>query len=123
MVVIKWPDAIKGPRVKLYGPLCGGLYKEDHGSIIPWSVIDPDAKMNSFTWSKDDNGCILLGDQYNEDFNNWRGPINNGQFLQQNIKEKINTEDTLSKYAGSFNFNGIPREVNPAIPIKSYKDQ
>ena len=51
MVVIKWSDAIKGPRVKVDGPLCGGLYKEDHGSIITWSGTDPDAKMNSFTWS------------------------------------------------------------------------
>ena len=48
MVVIKWSDAIKGPRVKVYGPLCGGLYKEDHGYIIPKSVTYPDAKMNSF---------------------------------------------------------------------------
>ena len=35
MVVIKWSDEIKGPRVKVDGPQCGGLYKEDHGSIIP----------------------------------------------------------------------------------------
>ena len=34
MVVIKWSDAIKGPKVKVDGPLYGGLYKEDHGSII-----------------------------------------------------------------------------------------
>ena len=73
MVVIKWSDAIKVPRVKVYGPICGGLYMEDHGSIIPWSVTDPDAKMNSFTWSTYDNDWIFLWDQYNEDFNNWRG--------------------------------------------------
>ena len=36
MVVIKWSDAIKGPRVKVNGTMCGGLYKEDHGSIVPW---------------------------------------------------------------------------------------
>ena len=47
MVVIKCSDAIKGPRVKVDGPQCGGLYKEDHGSIIPWLGTDPDAKMNS----------------------------------------------------------------------------
>ena len=85
MVVIKLSDAIKGPRVKVYGPQCGGLYKEDHGSIISWSGTDPDAKMNSFTWSKDDNDWIVRGDQYNEEFNNWRGPINNCPFRQQNI--------------------------------------
>ena len=86
MVVIKWSDAIKGPRVKVDGPLCGGLYKEDHGSIIPWSGTYPDVKMNYFTWSKEEHDFIILGDQYNEDFNNWRRPINNGQFLQNNIK-------------------------------------
>ena len=30
MVVIKWSDANKGPIVTVDGPLCGGLYKEDH---------------------------------------------------------------------------------------------
>ena len=53
MVVIKWSYAIKEPRVKVDGRQCGGLYKEDNGSIIPWSGTDPDSKMNSFTWSKE----------------------------------------------------------------------
>ena len=51
MVVIKFSDVIKELRVKVDGPLCGRLYKEDRGSIIPWSGTDPDAKMNYFTWS------------------------------------------------------------------------
>ena len=123
MVVIKWSYKIKGPRVKVDGPLCGGLYKENHRSIIPWSGTDPDSKMNSFTCSIEENGWILLGDQYNEDFNNWKGPINNVQFRQQNLKEMKKTEETCYKYAGSVKFNGIPREGKPAIPIKSYKDQ
>ena len=110
MVVIKLSDAIKRPRVKVDGPQCGGLYKEDHGSIIPWSGTYPDAKMNSFTWSTEDNDWIFLGGQYNEDFNNWKGYINNGQFLQQNIKEMRNIEETCFNYAGSVKFNGIPRE-------------
>ena len=46
MVVIKWSDTIKGPRVKLDGPLCGGLYREDHGYIVPWSGTDLYAKLN-----------------------------------------------------------------------------
>ena len=37
MVVIKWSDTIKGPRVKVDGPLRGRLYNEDHGYIVPWS--------------------------------------------------------------------------------------
>ena len=83
MVVIKWSDAIKGSRVKIDGPQCGGLYKEDHGSIIPWSGTDPDAKMNSITCSTEENYWIFLGNQYNEDCNNWKGPIDNGQFHQK----------------------------------------
>ena len=70
MVVIKCSDAIKWPRVKVDGQLCGGLYKEDHGSIVPWSGTDPYAKLNSFTWYKEDNDWIVLGDQYNEWFKN-----------------------------------------------------
>ena len=70
MVVIKWSDAIKGPRFKVDGPKCGGLYNEDNESIIPWLGTDPDAKLNSFTWSTEENAWIFLGNQYNEDFNN-----------------------------------------------------
>ena len=66
MVVVKYSYAIKGPRVKVDGPLCGGLYKEDHGCIFPWSGTDPYAKLNCFTWSKEDNYWIFLGYQYNE---------------------------------------------------------
>ena len=35
MAVIKWSDAIKQPIVKVDVPLCGGLYKEDNGYIVP----------------------------------------------------------------------------------------
>ena len=97
MVVIKCSDTINGPRVTINGPLCGRLYKDDHGSIITWSVTDPEAKINGFTWSKNDNDWIILGDQYNEELNNWQGPINNGQSRQKNIKEMIKTEETRSK--------------------------
>ena len=55
MVVIKWSNAIQGRRVKVDGPQCGGLYKEDIESIISWSGTDPDAKMNCFTWSTEEN--------------------------------------------------------------------
>ena len=70
MVVIKWSDEIKGQRVRVDDPQCGGLYKEDNESIIPWSGTDPDAKMNYFTWYTEENDWILLGGKYNEDFNN-----------------------------------------------------
>ena len=70
MVVIKWSDAIKGPRVKVDVPLCRGLYMEDHEYIIPWSGTDPDAKIKSFTWSTEENYWIILRYQYNGDFNN-----------------------------------------------------
>ena len=53
MVVVKWSDVIKGPTVKVYVPLCGVLYKEDRGSIVTWSVTDPDTNLNCFTCSKE----------------------------------------------------------------------
>ena len=80
MVVIKWSYAIKIPIVKVDGPLRGGLYKEYHGYIFSWSGTDPYANLNSFNRSKEENDWIVLGDQYNIYFKNWRGPIHNGQF-------------------------------------------
>ena len=59
MLFLKCSDAIKGPRVKVDGPLCGGLYKEDCGYIVPWSGTDPDAKLKCFTWSKEENYWIF----------------------------------------------------------------
>ena len=103
--------------------LCGGLYKEDDDSLFTWSGTDPYAKTNCFTWSKEKKYWIVLGDQYSEEFKNWRRPIHNGQFRSHTLKEKRNTEETCSKYAGSAKFNGINREVKPAIPINSYKDK
>ena len=123
MVVVKCSDKVEGYGDNIDSPLCSGLYKEEDNSLIPWSGSDPDSKMNCFTWSKEENDWIVPEDQYNEDLKNWKGTIHNGQFRSQTLKEKRKTEDTCSKYAGSAKFNGIPREGNPAIPIKFYKDQ
>ena len=79
--------------------------------------------MNCFTWSKEDNYCIVPGDQYNEELKNWQGPIHNCQFCLQNLKDNKNTEETFSRYAVSAKFNGIPKEGNPTIITNSYKDQ
>ena len=35
MMVIKWSDAIKFPRVKVDVPLCGVITRKIHGYIIP----------------------------------------------------------------------------------------
>ena len=113
----------KNPIVKEDGPLCGGLYKEYHGYIVPWSVIDPDAKLDYFTWSKEENDWIVLGDQYNKEFKNWQGPIHNGQFRPQILKDKRIIERICSKYSISIKFNGIPIKGKPKNPIKYYKDK
>ena len=107
MVVLKWPDAIKGPRVKVDGPLCGLLYKEYHGYIVPWSRTDPYAKLDFFTWSKEGNYWIVPGDQYNEEFKNWREPIHYGQLCSHTLNNKIRTERMCYKFSGSVKFNGI----------------
>ena len=71
---------MEGSGDNIYALLCGGLYKEEDDSIVPWSGTDPDAKMNCFTWSKDNNYWIVPEDHYNKELKNWLGPIHNGQF-------------------------------------------
>ena len=123
MVFVKWSDKVEGSGDNIDSPLCGGLYKEEDYYLVPWLGIDSDAKMNFFTWSKENDYWIVPEDQYDEEFKNWRGTIHNGQFRSQTLKEKRKTEETCSKYAGSAKFNEIPRVGKPEIPIKSYKDQ
>ena len=72
MVVVKWLENVEGYGEYIYSPLCGGLYKEEHESLVPWSGTDPDSKMNCFTWSKEDNDWIFPVDHYNEKFRNCR---------------------------------------------------
>ena len=79
MVVVKWSEKVKGSACNIYSPLCGMLYEEEDNYLIPWSGTDPDANINCFTWSKEENDWIVPGDQYNEEFNNWRGPIDNSK--------------------------------------------
>ena len=66
MVVVKWSDKLEVSGYNIDSPLCGGLYKEEEYSLVPWSVTYPDAKMNCFTWSKVNNGCIVPEDQYDK---------------------------------------------------------
>ena len=53
MVVIKWSENVEGLGNNIDSLLCGGLYKEEDDSLVPWSGTYPDAKMNCFTWSKE----------------------------------------------------------------------
>ena len=59
MVVFKWSDKLEGYRDNIDSLLCGRLYKEDDDSLVPWLEIYPDAKMNAFTWSKEENYLIV----------------------------------------------------------------
>ena len=77
MLVVKWSYKMEGSGENIDSPLYGGLYKEEEDSLIPWSGTYPDSKMNRFTCFKENNDWIFLEDYYNEDFNNWRGPIRN----------------------------------------------
>ena len=79
IVVVKWSDKVEGSGDDIDSPLCGGLYKEET-DIVSWPGTDPDAQMNCFTWSKEENDWIFSGDQYNKEFKNWKGPIHNGKF-------------------------------------------
>ena len=66
---------MEGSIDNIYSPLCVGLYKEEEDYLVLWSVTDLDAKMNCFTWYKENNDWIVPEDQYDEEFKNWRGPI------------------------------------------------
>ena len=85
---------MEGSGDNIYSPLCSGLYKEEDNSLVPWSGTDPDAKMNCFTLVQREKYWIVPRDQYNEEFNNWRGPIHNGQFCSQTLRDKRNVEET-----------------------------
>ena len=63
MVVVKWSNKVEGSGDDIYSSLCSGLYKEEKDTV-PWSGTDPDAKMNCFTWSKEDNDWIVPLHQY-----------------------------------------------------------
>ena len=119
MGVVKWSS----PRDEVYGPLCVGLYKEDDGSILTWSVMDLDENIIFFNWSRKDNNWVVTGDQYNNEFKKWRGSIHNGQSHEQALNKTKRTDRICSMFSGSVKCNGIPRVVNPKIPIKYYKDQ
>ena len=73
--------------------------------------------MNFFTWSREDNDLIVPENQFNRDLKNWWGPLQSGKSHAQNLNNKGNIEDKLSKYAVYVKFNGIPREVNTETPI------
>ena len=49
MVILKWSYDINGPIFTVEIPMYGGLYKKDHGSIVPWSGSGPYSETNCFT--------------------------------------------------------------------------
>ena len=46
MIVVKCSYKVEEFGDNIDSPLCGGLYKEEEDSLVPWSGTDPDAKMN-----------------------------------------------------------------------------
>ena len=59
MVVVKCSDNLEGLIENIDAPLCGGLYKEEDNSLVPWSGTDTDANMNCCNWSKEENKWIV----------------------------------------------------------------
>ena len=51
MLVIKWSEKLEGSGENIYSPLCGVLYNKEDDSLVLWSGIYPDSKINCFTWS------------------------------------------------------------------------
>ena len=59
MVVVNWSEIVEGSGDNIDSPLCGGLYKEEDDSLVPWTVTYPYSKMNCFTWYKEENCWIF----------------------------------------------------------------
>ena len=70
MLVVKWSIKVEGSGDNIDAPLYGGLYKEEENALVSWIRIDPYAKMNCFTWSKEDSDWTVPVEQYNEEFKN-----------------------------------------------------
>ena len=85
--------------------------------------MNPYYKLNFFTWSMEDNYCSSLEGQYSGDTESWINPFHSMKLRVQAFKEKINTEETCSKYSGFVKFDEITIKLNPKITIKYYKDQ
>ena len=86
------------------------IYREEYGSIFPWSIIYTGTEMNLFSLYKKDTDWIVSGDLYNKYPKNWQRYIHNGQFRLQNLKWKSDIEETRTKYSESANFDGTPME-------------
>ena len=67
-----------------------GICKEVKYTLIYWLVKDKYDQMNCFEWDANDNYWVVSKGRFNEIYQNWRGSVNNGQFHDQNIKEKRN---------------------------------
>ena len=65
MIVVKCSDAVECLGDKIYDPLCGRLFKAGDEYIVHGSLKDPDAKINFFTWSKDNDDYIFTGSKNN----------------------------------------------------------
>ena len=62
ILVVKWSLKLKGLVDNIDYSLCGGLCKKLDGSLVPLPGTDLDAKMNGFTWLKEENDRIVLED-------------------------------------------------------------
>ena len=123
MLVVKWSEKVEGSVDNIDSSLCVGLYMEEDNSLVTWSGTDPDTNLNCFTWYKEDNDWIVLGDQYNEKCKNLQGPIHNVQFCPRTLKKRRRTDRMCLKSLGYVKLNGMYREGSTEIHIKSYRDQ
>ena len=74
--------------------LCSGLYKGVDEYTVSWSVTEPYTNINCFTCSREDSYWIVPEDQYNEAFENWKGPLNNSFIHVNTLKKKSKIGET-----------------------------
>jgi len=101
-------------------PLCGGLFKEDSGTITAFVGSDPDSKVNLFSWDSSLDDWVCLG-LYQPKGPNNKGPVHQGQFRPTNLKLAAAVERACTSHSGA-KYHGLSAlEGETLIPVRTFK--
>ena len=101
-------------------PLCGGLFKEDSGTITAFVGSDPDSKVNLFSWDSSLDDWVCLG-LYQPKGPNNKGPVHQGQFRPTNLKLAAAVERVCTSHSGA-KYHGLSAlEGETLIPVRTFK--
>ena len=97
MPFVKWTDKHLGKAELVIYPIRRGLYNEGDDTFIPWSGTKTAYQMNYFIWDKKQDDWKTPGTNFNEKHSNWSRPVYNGNFREQELKDKCKTDNKCTK--------------------------